>query len=310
MGCEDLVPTVRCWLATLGPLWVLLGTAGPAAATQPFSLSWQAPPECPGQAEVEAEIASALSHLRGSGPVEVTAEVTAQSDPPGFSLRVRVSHAGQIGERLLPIDDCSDASRAAALLVALSVDNQPPPPPPPLLPPPPPELPPRFTWTIGAGPHLVEGIAPELSVGFGLAVAVSSSFWRISLRGAGFAASDHTLPGKQAGGSFQLLTGGAFGCAGYPGSPISFYGCLGGRLDHLRGTGFGATQSYSESTRIASVAGGATLEWSLTRRFRLRTELEGGYPLGHARFTIAGLGTVHEVGDLRGEAALELAVVF
>ena len=49
--------------------------AGPAAAQQSFSLTWQAPEGCPSHAQVEEEIARALSHLTGKGPVEVVAEL-------------------------------------------------------------------------------------------------------------------------------------------------------------------------------------------------------------------------------------------
>jgi hypothetical protein len=154
-------------------------------------------------------------------------------------------------------------------------------------------------------------MAPELAAGIGGSVAVSYSFWRLSLRGAGFLPSHHTVPGSQAGGSFSLLSGGAFACAGYPGEAITFYGCLGGRYDRLKGTGFGASNRRSASTQIGSAAAGVTLEWSVTRRFRLRSELEAGYPLGDARFKIENLATpVHEVDSLRGEAGLEAAIVF
>jgi hypothetical protein len=164
---------------------------------------------------------------------------------------------------------------------------------------------------VGVGPHLALGIAPEVAAGVGLSVAYSRSMWRLSARGAGFAPSHHTIPGTQIGGSFTLLTAGVFGCAGYPGSPLTFYGCLGGRFDQLKGTGTGASTTGSQTTRIGSLAAGVTLEWALTRRFHLRTELEAGYPLGDARFTIDGEpAPVHEVDSLRAEAALEMAVAF
>jgi hypothetical protein len=160
---------------------------------------------------------------------------------------------------------------------------------------------------------LALGIAPEVSAGVGASFAFSHSFWRLSLRGAAFAPSNHTVRDSQLGGRFQLYTGGAFACAGYPGAPLTFYGCLGGRFDYLRATGFGANPNRSASTKIGSPAVGVTLEWSVTHRFRLRTELEAGYPLGAARFVI-GQGAervaVHEVDSLRGEAALEIAVAF
>jgi hypothetical protein len=154
-------------------------------------------------------------------------------------------------------------------------------------------------------------MSPKMSAGLGLSIAYSRSFWRLSLRGAGFAKSHHNTPGTDVGGSFQLFTGGAFACAGYPGAPLTFYGCLGGRFDQLKGTGTNADVNLSASTQIGSLAAGVTLEWSLTRRFRLRTELEAGYPLGEARFRIKNDPVVvHEVDSLRGEAALELVVVF
>ena len=259
-----------------------------------------------------------MSHLPGHGAVDVLAEVTLREGEPGFQLRVRVSHEGQSGERVLPIDDCDDASRAAALLVALSVGTPRPPEVvkeipkevPKKTPPRPRPLPPLY-WSVAAGPHLAMGMAPEVSAGVGLSVAYSRSFWRLSLRGAGYAPSHHTLPGTDVGGSFSLLTAGAFGCAGYPGAPFTFYGCIGGRFDHLKGTGTGAEVTYSVSTDIGSLAAGFTLEWSLTRRFRLRAEVETGYPLGEGRFRFKDDPlVVHEVDSLRGEAALELAVAF
>lgn len=301
---------MRRWLATLGAISVLLGTARRAAAadTQAFALGWQAPEGCPSQEQVEAEIRSALGHLPAHGAVDVSGEVTLRGAEPGFWLRVRVVHEGQTGERVLPIDDCDDASRAAALLVALSVGNPPAPPPPP--PPPSPPPPPFPKWTLGVGPRLALGIAPEVSAGVGLSASFSHAFWRISARGAAFAPSHHDIPGKQLGGSFQLFTGGLFACAGHPTS-LTLYGCLGARIDHLTGKGTGGSASFEQSTRIASLAAGVTLEWSLTRRFRLRTEVEAGYPLADARFTIRNEDVpVHEVDSLRGEAALELAIAF
>lgn len=283
-----------------------------APPPQPFSLSWEAPEGCPASPEVQEEITTALSHLRGRGAVDVVASVTPR-EGEGFWLKVKVTHAGQVGERVLPIDDCRDAARASALLVALSVENLPQatkveekvekkveaPKPRPL------------PFSVGLGPQLAMGMAPELSAGVGLSLAYSRSFWRLSARGAAFAPSHHTIAGSQLGGSFQLMTAGAFACAGYPGSPFAFYGCLGGRYDHLKGTGTGTSRDGTASTQIGSLAAGITLEWSLTRRFFLRSELEAGYPLGDARFVIANQAEpVHEVDSLRGEAGLELAVAF
>jgi hypothetical protein len=282
-----------------------------------MALSWQAPEGCPNQAQVEEEIRSALAHvhLQGLGAVDVTAEVKLRETEPGFWLRVRVLHQRQTGERVLPIDDCDDAARAAALLVALSVGNPPPPSPPP--PPPaaaPPAPPPRprlaLPWTVSVGPRLALGVAPDVSAGLGISASYSYAFWRLSARGAAFLPSHRDIPGKQLGGSFQLFTGGVFACAGHPG-PVALYGCVGARLDHLEGRGTGGSASFEQSTLIGAIAAGVTLEWSLTRRLRLRSELEAGYPLAHARFTIRNEALpVHEVDNLRGEAGLELAVAF
>lgn len=290
---------------------VLLAAARSAAAeAPPFSLSWQGPPGCPGRAKVEGEIAGALAELQQRGALEIDARVTPRENEAGFVLRVRVSHEGQRGERVVPLDDCNDASRVAALLVALSIGN---PAPPPLAArsPPPPPVPTPLRWSASLGPHLAIGMAPDVSVGLGVSLAFSHSFWRLSARGAGFAASHHTVAGANVGGSFQSYTAGALACAGYPGAPLTFYGCLGGRVDRLTGTGTGADVNRTATTYIGSLSAGVTLEWSLTRRFRLRTEIEAGYPLADARFRMKNDPVVvHEVDNLRGEAGLELAVVF
>ncbi len=296
---------VRRWLAAVGPLSVLFGTAASAGAAQPFSLQWRAPEGCPNADEVETEIASALAHLKGRGPLAVVTEVTLGADAP-FWLRVRVTHQGQVAERLLSLANCAETSRAAALLVALSVETRSEPIAA-LLPPPSAKA---LAWSFGAGPHLVLGAAPEASAGLGVSAAVGSGVWRVSLRGAAFLPTHHTVPGSEAGGSFTLLSGGAFGCLGYPGGPLAVYGCLGGRLDHLSGTGFGASEAATLSTNIGALAASSTLEWPLTRFVRLRAEFEAGYALGQARFVIQNLGTVHEVNRLRGEAGLELVFTF
>jgi hypothetical protein len=273
-----------------------------------FELTWRAPPGCPARAEVERELESALSRLRWRGPLHVAGEVQALEEAR-FRLRVRVLHAGQIGERALPLADCSGAARAAALLAALSIES-------PSEQAAAPQGETRMTkltpsFTAGIGPHLVLGIAPELSAGAGVSVTYSAHFWRIAWRGAAFAPSRHALPESQAGGSFQLLTAGLFGCAGRGTAPLALYGCLGGRYDRLRGTGFGADATASAATLIGSAAVGVTAEWVLSRRFRLRGDFEAAYALGRARFVIENLSpAVHEVEGLRSELGLELAVTF
>jgi hypothetical protein len=312
---------VKRSLAMLGALAAMVGAAEAAAAEpgQAVTLTWRAPGRCPAREDVEAEIRSALAHLQGHGTVEVAAEVTERPAGAGFALRVRVLHDGQTGERLLPLENCDDASRAAALLVVLSVGNPQPPP----LPAPPPPPPPRpaalpspttrerlAPWTVGLGPRLAWGVAPELSAGLGLSFSYGQAFWRFSARAAAFAPSSHDLPGKQLGGSFRLLTGGLFACAGHPGR-VTLYGCVGGRVDRLSAEGTGGSASFEQSATLGALAAGLTLEWTLTRRFRLRTELEAGYPLADARFVIRNEPTpVHEVKDLRAEAGLELAAAF
>jgi hypothetical protein len=307
---------VRCQPALLGALWVLLGTAQGAhassSAPHSLALSWEAAEGCPESAQVEQEISAALAHLGGHGAVQVVASVTARETGAGHWLRVKVVHGGEVGERVLPLDDCRDAARAAALLVALSVENVPEPP-----------KPKKVTtarlrshaWrlpvSVGLGPQLAFGLTPEVSAGVGLSLAYSHAFWRISLRGAAFAPSHHTIEGSQLGGSFRLASAGLFACAGHPSSPLMLYGCFGGRFDQLTGTGTGSSRDGSATTRLGSLAVGVTLEWSVTRPFRLRSELEVGYPLADARFVIRNRAQpVHEVAGPHARTGLELALAF
>jgi len=132
-------------------------------------------------------------------------------------------------------------------------------------------------------------------------VAYSEKFWRLSARGAAFAPSHHTIPGTQVGGTFQLATGGAFACAGYPGS-LTFYGCLGGRFDNLVGRGTGTDANRSASVQIGSLAAGVTLGVGAHASLSPAHGARAGYPLGPAHFgSKTSPSLVHEVDRLRAK---------
>lgn len=83
-------------------------------------LTWQAPPGCPSQADVSAEIANMLSTTRARAdvpPVRVRASVRARG--ARFELRLWTEQAGQSGQRLLQTPDCAALPRTVSLLLGL-----------------------------------------------------------------------------------------------------------------------------------------------------------------------------------------------
>jgi hypothetical protein len=129
----------------------VLAAAGLARAAgepgEPIALTWDAPPGCPREADVRAEIERVLG-----GPPDpasrryLRAEVRVSRGGDGFHVHLLTDLGGAIGERDFAGPTCLAVANAAALIVALTFDPQalarrteaaapPPPPPPPPSPP-------------------------------------------------------------------------------------------------------------------------------------------------------------------------------
>ncbi|MFY0540734.1 hypothetical protein [Nannocystis pusilla] len=97
---------------------VLPATA--AGADGSWQLSWQAAPECPRAAEIEARVTALLGGSPGGPQLRVRAAVERTGDEWRLHLLARRGGASQ--RRVLRHRDCATLGEATALLVALAVD--------------------------------------------------------------------------------------------------------------------------------------------------------------------------------------------
>ncbi len=112
--------TLRCGPLAAAVLLLRAGSVG--AAPISFSLTWDAPAECPDskylRAEVETLLAGAPPTLVG---VTARAEVHHRDDG-SWTVRLRTDREGTVGERSLEADSCRSLADATALVVALTID--------------------------------------------------------------------------------------------------------------------------------------------------------------------------------------------
>ena len=191
----------------------------------PMTISWNAPDECPGIAELKAEIRRVAGQV--PPPSErLSADVTVKRGPGNGWLLTLVTKAGErAGERRLAGSDCAELMHAAALVLALMINPQasvaaPSPPPPPPSPPPPPVEPERH-FAVGADVVVGNGALPGVAPGLGIRLAAGGSALSAELRASLWASrSIASTTDANAGGSFTWRTGrspvarayGAIGC--------------------------------------------------------------------------------------------------
>lgn len=108
----------------IGALPLALGLAGPARAGPP-PIAWEAPPECPTQAAVEAQVAAMLAgSLRAPAP-GTRLQFRVDRDERGrWRLRGALEGPDGPAERTLTARDCAALAEAAALIAAIAVDPQ------------------------------------------------------------------------------------------------------------------------------------------------------------------------------------------
>jgi len=92
------------------------------AQTGSFSLSWQAPAECPD----EARVRRAVEQLLGEGPpppANVSARAVVEHTASGhWNVRLTTVRDGMTGERVVESESCQSLADATALILALTID--------------------------------------------------------------------------------------------------------------------------------------------------------------------------------------------
>src|SRR5262245_48356488 len=99
------------------------GTTATALAQPPsFSLTWQAPAECPDQTYVRGEVEQLLA---GGEPRPVHVDARARierANERDWRVWLTTTRDGITGERTVESDSCRSLADATALIVALAID--------------------------------------------------------------------------------------------------------------------------------------------------------------------------------------------
>ena len=290
------LPWRPCLAAAIG-VWSVFATfAGPArAGAQTFVSLEYATPEasgCPDVEEFRASVARQLHYdpFRPAADRQVAVQIARKE--AGFDGRIRWTDAdgNWVGDRRLTSrrSDCGEITASVAFAVAVQVqllaalapppEPEPPPPPPPPPPPevivvaPPPPPPPvkHLTWSVGVGPALALGLAPQ-TTGVGRLFVSRRRAW-VSLE----LAADAAWPATQHeadGTSFSLdrFAGDAAVC-GHAGALAA---CATATLGVLRARGSGVDMPLTPSGLFSQVGARIAATLDLGDRFFASARVDG-----------------------------------
>ncbi len=290
------------------------------AEERSFSVAWQAPSECPDAAALERYVDQVVGEA-ASGPLAVRASGSASRSADGrYSATLELDlGAGAASARELEGRDCEAVSQAAALLIALAIRARAAPTPPepaPVQPAPAPPAPPAPArhagprGFLGLGPIVDFGSAPGAAFGVGLSGGLRWPRLRLEPSLAYYAPRSEAVAGRPAlGADFTLATLGVRACVPLGGS-VWLGPCLGGGVDWLRGSGFGARAPRTGSAFSASARAGVLAGWDISPIISLRLELEGVLPLARPEFEVEGAGFVYRRSRVAARTAFGLDVHF
>jgi hypothetical protein len=318
------------WLAALaiGAAW--LG-AGPASAVS-FELSWNAPPECPTAAFVEAEVARVV----GRPWSELSAgwrAARARVSPSGRGYRVRVTVVTQASvdrERDVIAASCTEATEAAVAILTAGMalddpssaapsagsastpaasagagtsplDSAAPPP-----------------ATVDATPvHALAGASVGVDIGTLAAVApfvqlAGGLEWgRVSLL-ASVAATGRVigeLDGTSAGAQMSLLLGGFAACLRATSTNPSVGACAGIELGSLEARGIGTVDGLEGRAFWSASLARASLDWTIGGASVVSIGATGVVPFRHLR-VISSPEEVHRTPSVAIRPCIGLGLRF
>ena len=311
------------WVVGAAVGLVVAGTVRQAQAdARSFTVSWQAPIECPDVKTIERYVAQVVGDA-ASGSLAVRAAGSVSRNADGrYAANVELdTGAVRPSLRTLEGGDCEAVSQAAALLIALAIREQAapePPPPPPSAPPPPlpkprPEPSPHSAVRrfLGAGVVFDVGSTPDITAGMSVGGGVSWAWLRVEPTVSYYASRSDSVPQRSAvGADFTLATVGLRACAVHARGALWLAPCVGGGVDWLRGVGFGARIPHSGSSQSTVGRAGLLLGWDISPIISGHVELEGVLPLARPKFDVDGAGVVFLRKVVTARAALRFDVHF
>ena len=333
-------------LATAALALTRWASAGGAQDPQGIAVRWVAPPGCPDEAFVRAEVARLLAGSRAPADrLEASAEV-AVAAAGGWRVHLRTHSATADGERVLGGESCRAIAETTALIVAMAVDpdqatandalarpgatdgapsdgdagvavdGEPG-----AAPPPGPDAasaseteasstpraPPPAAWLLAAGAEGDLGALPSAGAAPALMLAWRPHPFRFDLSGAYFAPVQAPVAG---GGTatFVLVSASAHGCYELGLGRLGLGPCVGGELSSI-GASTNLSAPSSGNGQWLSLVGGGLLSFAPVDRLELDLRLDAEVPLLRPDFQVDG-ASVHRPSVVTGRALLAFGARF
>ncbi|HEU4404896.1 MAG TPA: hypothetical protein VFS43_06350 [Polyangiaceae bacterium] len=267
--------------------------AEPRALT-PAELRWDAPEECPPEAEVHAQVGRLLGRESLAGPRRVSVRGSASERGGRWRLSLRTETEGEVGRRSIDAPSCAELADAFTLIAALAIDPQatseragsvgP--------------MPSRpgsggrsalEVWA-GLGARGSLGALPGLSFGAAALVALRSGPARYELGASYWPAHDEIVAAgpPEVGARIGLVSAGFSFCHDLAGAAVALEGCGGFDLGQMRSAPFGARDTGAERALWLALRAGPALRWRPGERLALRGLVEGVMPLVRPAFRVDG----------------------
>ena len=312
----------RAWRLGLGFAGILCGLARGASAQggseggRGLSFVWRAPEGCPAASHVETEIDKLLGgpardHARDELRVQATVDHGA-----GWLVTLETASKTANGHRTIEAATCQGLANATALIVALMIDpdavaarsaqTKPadvpipaplPAAPPTLAPVVAPTTVPRGRTTfgfVGASAAGNLGVLPGPDAGASVTLGLVRPRWRIEARAVyGFrqVRSETLSNPPDAYGRFSFTAGTLSGCLSFAQPRMEWGPCVGAELGIVRGQGFGASQTTSESSPWFGLGAGAFLAIKAKGWLYFPVHADAVVPLWRPRYVFQNVPT-------------------
>jgi len=298
-----------------------LATAPPP----PVVLAWQGPDDCQQAPRLLAAVERVLGGQRAAA--SLVARVSVAKAGRRWHLVLGMDLAGNTAVRELDAESCAVVTDAAAVILALAIDElgHPADAGPPMdasdasiptvdaqvaphvpAPPSTTDLPPvADTTDAGAAassslPLVLfataasdTGALPRTAFGVGGGLGFIASPLRVEATLAFWPAVSAEVGAASRGGSFTMLVGELRGCALAEPGLLSLGACAGPGFTSMRAEAFGVTTPISTGAAWASLVADGVALARLSRRFSLRASAGVAVPFARPPFEIEGVGVVH-----------------
>lgn len=270
-------------------------------------LTWRAPAGCPARDEV----LSSIDRLRppSSHPTAATvasANVTRREDGR-WSLALRTHARNVAGVRTLVANSCAQVTDAAALILALTLDDAPSEPSAPTSAPPPT----RPTGSpLGVAARLSfaldGGTLPSAAPGLNATLAILRGRLRLEL-GVTYLFPRRGVNASNVGGDIALLSAGVRGCVALLRGPIEPRLCAGVEGGAMSGTGVGLPTPASGASPWWGLFAGAAVALSLSSHLSLHFAVDAGLSVASPDFVVDDVVLVHRPSTAlaRGASGVE-----